>query len=61
MVNIQSIEKIPEEVRELTRVGLLSALKKGSLGKTKINFIQIENSLSGGKTGAVVFVARYGF
>ncbi|MBK8395607.1 MAG: hypothetical protein IPL26_10235 [Leptospiraceae bacterium] len=27
----------------------------------KINFIQIENSLSGGKTGAVVFVARYGF
>ncbi len=60
MSQIKNIEKIPEEVRELTELGLGEALKKGSLGKMKINFIQIENSLSGGKTGAVVFVARYG-
>ncbi|MBP7283008.1 MAG: hypothetical protein KBA66_15600 [Leptospiraceae bacterium] len=60
MSQIKNIEKIPEEVRELTEIGLGAALKKGSLGKMKINFIQIENSLSGGKTGAVVLVARYG-
>ncbi len=57
---IKNIEQIPEEVRAMVDAGLTRALKKGSLGKTKIDFIQIENSLSGGKTGAVVFVARYG-
>lgn len=58
---VKNIEKIPEEVRALVETGLNSALKKESLGNTVINFIQIENSLSGGKTGAAVFVARYGF
>jgi serine/threonine protein kinase len=56
----KNIEKIPKEVRALVESGLNSALKKESLGSVKINFIQIENSLSGGKTGAAVFVARYG-
>ena len=60
MSKIKNIEKIPEESREVVEVGLGAALKKKSLGKTKINFVQIENSLSGGKTGAAVFVARYG-
>ncbi len=58
---VKNIEKIPEEVRALVETGLNSALKKESLGNTVINFIQVENSLSGGKTGAAVFVARYGF
>ncbi|MCB1156365.1 MAG: hypothetical protein H7A25_21280 [Leptospiraceae bacterium] len=61
MNSIKNIEKIPETVRALVEAGLKSALKKGSLGTAKINYIQIENSLSGGKTGAAVFVARYGF
>jgi hypothetical protein len=60
MTQIINISKIPEEVRELVETGLGAALKKGRLGKTKIDYVQIENSLSGGKTGAVVFVARYG-
>lgn len=55
-----NIEKIPEEIRGLADAGLRSALKKGTLGKVPVNFIQIENYLSGGKTGAAVFVARYG-
>jgi serine/threonine protein kinase len=60
MKQIKNIEKIPDEVRRLVESGLDSALSRGSLGSVKINFIQIENSLSGGKTGAAVFVARYG-
>ncbi len=60
MSSIKNIEKIPEEARDVVEAGLGAALKKKSLGKTKIDFIQIENSLSGGKTGAAVFVARYG-
>ncbi len=60
MSKIKNIEKIPIEVRDIVEVGLGSALKKGTLGKMNIDFVQIENSLSGGKTGAVVLVARYG-
>lgn len=60
MSSITNIEKIPEEIRSLVETGLLAALKKGSMGQAKINFVQIETSLSGGKTGAAVLVARYG-
>ena len=56
MSKIKNIEKIPIEVRDIVEVGLGSALKKGTLGKMNIDFVQIENSLSGGKTGAVVLV-----
>lgn len=60
MSKITNISKIPEEIRNLVENGLMKSIEKGSLGKVKINFVQIENSLSGGKTGAAVFVARYG-
>lgn len=60
MANIQNIEKIPSELQDLVAAGLSSALERGKLGNTPIDFFQIENSLSGGKTGAAVLVARYG-
>lgn len=60
MITVYKIEKIPEEVRDLVAFGLGSAIQKGSLGGVKVDTVQIEVSLSGGKTGAVVFVARYG-
>ena len=60
MSAIIHIEKIPKEIRTLVEVGLTNAIKRGHLGQAKIDSIQIENSLSGGKTGAAVFVARYG-
>lgn len=60
MQRITNLEKIPEEIRPLVEAGLTNAVKRGSLGQAKIDSIQIENSLSGGKTGAAVFVARYG-
>ena len=61
MTETKNLNYIPEISRALVEKGLESALKKGSLGGIPVNFIQIENSLSGGKTGAVVFVARYGY
>lgn len=57
---ITNIGKLPPDLIPLVEAGLSHALKRGSLGQTKIDFIQIENALSGGKTGAAVFVARYG-
>ncbi|MCB1177321.1 MAG: hypothetical protein KDK36_07060, partial [Leptospiraceae bacterium] len=60
MVDIKYIEKIPEVVRELVREGLGSALKKGKFGRIEVDYFQIETFLSGGKTGAVVFLARFG-
>ncbi|MCB1180350.1 MAG: hypothetical protein KDK36_22410, partial [Leptospiraceae bacterium] len=60
MAEIINIEKVPSDSRDLVEKGLSVALKKKKLGKADINFIQIEKFLSGGKTGAVVFVARYG-
>ena len=60
MANIQNIEKIPSELQDLVAACLSSALERGKLGNTPIDFFQIENSLSGGKTGAAVLVARYG-
>ncbi|MCP5511018.1 MAG: hypothetical protein H7A24_04010 [Leptospiraceae bacterium] len=60
MAEILNIEKLSEKSRLIVETGLLAALKKGSLGGVSIDFIQIETSLSGGKTGAAVFVAKYG-
>ncbi|MCB1178090.1 MAG: hypothetical protein KDK36_10965 [Leptospiraceae bacterium] len=60
MGSIVQIDKIPNNIRSLVKTGLGFALKKGILGQTPIDFVQIENSLSGGRTGAAVFVARYG-
>ena len=57
---IKNLNKIPSTERNLVERGLSNALRKKKLGGIPIDFIQIENFLSGGKTGAVVFVASYG-
>ncbi|MCP5513610.1 MAG: hypothetical protein H7A24_17105 [Leptospiraceae bacterium] len=57
---VQNLEKIPEPSRPMVQKALESCLQKGSLGGVPIDFLEIQTFLSGGKTGAVVLVAKYG-
>ncbi|MCB1192910.1 MAG: hypothetical protein H7A23_12000 [Leptospiraceae bacterium] len=57
---VKQLEKIPNSVRHIVKKGLESAEEKGSLGNIPINYVQIENFLTGGYTGAIVFLATFG-
>lgn len=59
-MKILGLEKLSDSTRDIVEVGFTKALQKGTLGSTRIDSIQIENTLSGGRTNSAVFVAKYG-
>lgn len=59
-MKILGLDKLSDLTRNIVEIGFQKALEKGALGSTKIDSIQIENTLSGGRTNSVVFVAKYG-
>ncbi|MCB1177301.1 MAG: hypothetical protein KDK36_06960, partial [Leptospiraceae bacterium] len=60
MENLKQLEIIPEKSRAIVEEGLSAILKRRRLGGYNLDYIQIENFLSGGKTGAIVFAASFG-